>query len=153
MPPRVNTRRRVRSSNIGYMLTADEPEEWPIARVWGGSESKDIDGRRVPTMPNPWPPPDIVALVKIPATVASLATAIYKLIKLWVDDRKARKVIIRKGDVSIEIHGGMSVTKIKGVFSQFRRLAKESDRSKIKVILPAGCDPKLPDSSIAKTDD
>jgi hypothetical protein len=82
MPPGISTRWRMRNSNTGYMLTLDEPQGGKLVRVWGGDNFEDVDWRRVPTMPNPWPPHDIVALVKIPATVASLATTVYKLIKL-----------------------------------------------------------------------
>ena len=100
-----------------------------------------IDNR--PRVPNPWPPTDITTLLAC-ACAYKTVRAVFELIKLWVDERKARKIKIKNGNIEIEIQGGMSARDIKKRFDEFRRLTKELSEDDIKIILPPGIDRTLP---------
>jgi hypothetical protein len=97
----------------------------------------------LPRLPNPWPPIEITPLL-ICACVAPVAKIVLELIKVWVDDRKSRKVKIKNGDFEIEIQGGMSKRMLKSRFDEFRRMTKELDEDNVKIILPPGTDRALP---------
>ncbi len=98
---------------------------------------------RIPVMPNPIPI-DIYDLIQVGTTMSGLAVAIYKLIRLWIEDRKARKIIIRKGDQELEIHGGMTEKQIKQALSLFRKTAKVQLKKELDILIPDGCDPDIP---------
>jgi len=83
-------------------------------------------------MPNPFPPDSINDLIEICATVGWLSTTVYKLLKLWIEDRKARKIIIKKGDFEIEISGGMSAKAIEKHFERFRIESEIHDKKTVK---------------------
>lgn len=116
-----------------------------ITRVWGSTEDfEPASYKRLPRLPNPWPPSDIIALVKIACSTAGLAGVAYKLIKLWFDSRNAKKIRIKSGDYELEIQGSMSKTEIERRITQFRALTKGLDEDEIKVILPPSADKSLP---------
>lgn len=102
---------------------------------------REVDNR--PRVPNPWPPTDITTLLAC-ACAYKTVSAVFELIKLWVDERKARKIKIKNGNVEIEIQGGMSARAIKKRFDEFRRLTKELSEDDTKIILPPGIDHTLP---------
>ena len=112
-----------------------------ITRVWGSAEDfEPISYRRVPRLPNPWPPSDITTLLTIAATSASLAPFTYKFISAWIEDRKARKIRIKRGEYEVEIHGAVSEKELRRVFNQFRKLTKELDDERPRITLPRGVD-------------
>jgi hypothetical protein len=132
----------VRSSKVSA-----RPKRNPegISRFWGSAEDfESTSYKRLPRLPNPWPPSDIIALVKIACSTAGLAGIAYKLIKLWFDSRNAKKIRIKKGDYELEIQGSMSKTEIERRITQFRALTKGLDEDEIKVILPSSIDKSLP---------
>lgn len=100
--------------------------------------------RRIRVMPNPWPPQDIEQLVRIAVLTAGLAPVAYKLIALWIDDRKARRIKIKHGEHEIEIQGGVSAKEIERAFSAFRKLIKEVDRDSLKITVPPKADRSIP---------
>jgi hypothetical protein len=108
---------------------------------------KEVGTRRAtdnrPRVPNPWPPTDITTLLAC-ACAYKTVRAVIELIKLWVDERKARKIRIKNGNIEIEIQGGMSASAIKKRFDEFRRLTKELSEDDIKIVLPPGIDRTLP---------
>jgi hypothetical protein len=75
-----------------------------------------IDNR--PRAPNPWPATDITTLLACACTYKTVS-AVFELIKLWVDERKARKIKIKNGNIEIEMQGGMSARAIKKRFDEF----------------------------------
>lgn len=99
--------------------------------------------RRIPVMPNPIPI-DIYELIQVATTMSGLAVVIYKLIRLWIEDRKARKIIIRKGDQELEIHGGMTEKDIQRALSLFSETAKVQLKKEFEIIIPDECDPDIP---------
>lgn len=125
-----------------------------ITRVWGSAgDFEHVSYKRLPRLPNPWPPSDIIALVKIACSTAGLAGVAYKLIKLWFDSRNAKKIRIKSGDYELEIQGAMSKTEIERRITQFRALTKGLDEDKIKVILPSSIDKSLPSGQPAVKDE
>ena len=106
--------------------------------------------KRILLLPNPFPPKDIYELVAIGASMASLAPLLFKLIKLWMEDRKARKIVVKKGDTELEIHGGVSHKQIKSILVEFRRLAKIKDKNEVEVYIPKNCNPELPEDAVTK---
>lgn len=140
--------------NSGIMLTPTYPRAVGkpfrkstgprIVRVWGSSKKEfPVNNTKPKILPNPWPPADIETLVTLVGTTAGIATAAYRLVKLWVDDRGARRIKIKKGDAEIEIQGGMGVKEIDRAFGHFRKLTK-GKKGKIIVTLPRGADRSLP---------
>lgn len=116
------------------------------AIVYGGDELDDKrpgSRKKIPLMPNPFPN-DIYSLITVSVTVPGLATMIYKTIKLWVDYQNAKKIKIKKGEIEVEIQGGMSEKEIKNILDAFRKAAKIKDKNEVKVIIPKNCDPELP---------
>jgi hypothetical protein len=98
-----------------------------------------------PRAANPWQPSDIMQLLTI-ACVYPAGKAVFELIKVWIDDRKARKIRIKNGDIEIEIQGGITTRDLKKKLDEFRRLTKELSEDDIKIILPSGIDRALPTS-------
>ncbi|MGB7923444.1 MAG: hypothetical protein WCF57_09385 [Pyrinomonadaceae bacterium] len=117
-----------------------------LSRFHGADNEPDrssYKGRRLRLMPNPWLPDDVVMLIKFAFSTASAAGAVYKAIKLWTDDRKARRIIIKKGDFQLEIQGGMSQRDIEKGIGQFRKRTKDTaDDDELEVILPKGTEGK-----------
>jgi hypothetical protein len=129
-----------------------------VSWVWGvfddeESEASSARRRRIPCLPNPWPPSDIVALVKIACSTAGLAGVAYKTIKLWFDSRNAKRIRIKKGDCELEIQGWMSKTEIKRHITHFRALTRKLDEDEIKVIIPSSVDRSLPSEDDGKKGD
>lgn len=117
------------------------------ANVYGGNELDDKkepgSRKKAPLMPNPFPE-DIYSLIAAAVTIPGLAAVIYKWIKLWVDYQKAKKIKIKKGEIEIEIQGGMSEKEIKNVLDAFRKAARVKDKNEVKITIPESCDPELP---------
>lgn len=102
-------------------------------------------------MPNPWPPSDIVSLLTLVCgTSGSFAIVVYKIIKLWIEHKAAQKIRIKKGDVEIEIQGGMSVKTIEKRINEFQKLTDDLDEEKVKIILPPGVKRDIPPDLINK---
>lgn len=121
------------------------------AIVNGGDELHDkrpSSREKIPLMPNPFPE-DIYSLVAVAAAVPGLATMIYKTIKLWVDYQNAKKIKIKKGDIEVEIQGGISDKEIKNILDAFRKAAKVRDKNEVKVTIPKNCDPELPEKLLS----
>ena len=138
----------VRSSKVSA-----RPKRNPegITRVWGSAKDfEPTSYKRLPRLPNPWPPSDIIALVKLVCSTAGLAGIAYKLIKLWFDSRNAKRIRIKKGDYELEIQGSMSKTEIEHRITQFRALTKGLDEDEIKVIVPSSIDKSLPSEQPVK---
>lgn len=112
-------------------------------KTYGPAEKKPPrDFSKIPKLPNPWPPEDIETLITIAATTTGLASVAYKLIKLWVDDRGARGIKIKKGDVELELRGS-STKEIEKVFSHFRKLTR-GKQGDVETTLPPNVDRSLP---------
>lgn len=79
---------------------------------------------------------DIFSLLQIICTALGGAKIVIELAKLWVEDRKGRKVIVKKGDVEIEIQGGISYDELQEKIELFKHLSKESQRDEVKIIIP-----------------
>lgn len=114
-----------------------------------GKEERTHSKKKIPLMPNPLPG-NIIELVVIASTMNGLAITVYKLIKLWVEDRKAKKIIIKKGDIEVEIQGGMRTKEIKNAFKEFRLLAKVKNKKEVIVTIPENCDPSLSEDLLFK---
>jgi hypothetical protein len=93
-------------------------------RIWGSFDDapSDLDGNKVPRMPNPVPD-NIVSLLKLAGEATwltiPLAPYIYLLIRSWFEGRNSRKLKLRNGDFEIEVQGTWSD----------RKLRKESQKS------------------------
>lgn len=107
-----------------------------MAYVWGDfSDLSSVrDWRKLPIMPNPYPPDDILGLLKLAGSTAGLAAPVFLLIKAWLDARAKRVIKLRKGDVEIELQGGISKKELERAFSQFRKLTQKLNEEEIKVI-------------------
>ncbi len=110
--------------------------------ILGGNETAR-SRKKAPMLPNPFPPDDIYSLIGTASTIGGLATIVYKIIKLWIDDRKARKITIKKGEIEIEIQGGMNEKEIKKIIDNFRKIAKVNNKKDLEIIIPKNCDPSL----------
>jgi hypothetical protein len=95
-------------------------------------------------IPNPWPPDSIERLIEHAITWVGLAPVVYKVIALWIEDRKARKIKIKCGEHELEIQGGMSGKEIERALGKFRKLVGEIDEDDLKIILPSGVDRSVP---------
>jgi hypothetical protein len=96
--------------------------------------------RRIVRLPNPWPPDTIDAMLLIAATSAGLAPYVYRFIAVWIEDRKAKKIRIKSGDVELEINGAVSEKELGRAFSKFRGLTRGRKDEEPKIILPRGAD-------------
>lgn len=110
-----------------------------VARVWGNFDAPKVrDWDKIPRMPNPWPPDDIVSLVRLVSDTAwlaaPLATPVYLLLKAWLDARASTKLKLRKGDVELELQGGWSERRLRKAFDSFRKLTKGLDEDEPEVI-------------------
>ncbi|HEX8500790.1 MAG TPA: hypothetical protein VF659_09375 [Pyrinomonadaceae bacterium] len=104
-----------------------------------------VGHRRIPCLPNPFPT-DIQSLIETAILVSGLAPFAFKVIALWVEDRKARKVrvVIGEHEIRIETEGQPSWKEIERICKEARKLAKGKDANDLKVILPRGVDPSIP---------
>lgn len=107
------------------------------------STSKSHKRNKIRLMPNPFPPDNIESLLEIACSTAGLAGIVYKTIKLWLNYRKAKKIVIKKGEWELEIQSGMSQREIEKSINQFRTLTQDSDDD-FRVKLPAGVDRSIP---------
>jgi hypothetical protein len=78
---------------------------------------------------------DIIQLVKIAFSAGGAIKVIVELIKAWVEDRKGRKIRLKKHDFELEIQGGMADKEIEERIKQFIRILKDSDDD-INIIVP-----------------
>jgi hypothetical protein len=101
-------------------------------------------------MPNPWPPDNIDRLIEIAVTTAGLSRVVYKLIALWIEDRKARKIKIKHGDFEVHIEGRVSDKEIARACSTLRKVMKKSGNDDLEIILPSGVDRAVPIEMIHK---
>ena len=109
-------------------------------RIWGGSVN--VSNVACGYMPNPWPS-DIVSAVTFACTCIA-ARPIFTVIKLWIDERKARKIIIKHGEIEMHIEGGVTERMLRSRIVQFRKLVKDCSKDDIEVIIPPRLDPTLP---------
>src|ERR1041384_8181578 len=102
-----------------------------------GIEIEESNDRRKSRrlMPNPFPD-DIYALVTATVTIPGVAFSLYRLIKLWIEYQNAKHIKIKKGDIEVEIKGGVTAKEIQKVIALFRKVAKVDEDSKWKVIIP-----------------
>jgi hypothetical protein len=110
-----------------------------ITRVWGNFDLPRVrDWDKIPRMPNPWPPDDIVSLVRLVSETAwlaaPLATPVYLLLKAWLDARASTRLKLRRGDVELELQGGWSERRLRRAFDSFRKLTKGLDEDETAVI-------------------
>lgn len=110
-----------------------------VVRVWGNFDRPKVrDWDKIPLMPNPWPPDDIVSLVRLVSDTAwmaaPLATPVYLLLKAWLDARASTRLKLRKGDVELELQGGWSERRMRKAFDSFRKLTKGLDEDEPEVI-------------------
>ena len=54
------------------------------------------------------------------------STAFLTLLKAWVEERKGRKIVIKKEGTQLEVHGGVSNDKLKQVIDLFESSLRES---------------------------
>jgi hypothetical protein len=128
--------------------TPSRPKRNPegITLAWGSTQDfEPIGRRRVPCLPNPFPA-DIQSLIETAILVSGLAPLAFKVIALWVEDRKARKVrvVIGEHEIRIETEGRTSWKEIERICKQARKLTKRKGANDLKVILPRGVDPSIP---------
>jgi hypothetical protein len=117
-----------------------------ITYAWGGAEDfEPISLRKLPRLPNPFPA-DIKSLIETAIFVSGLAPLVFKVIALWVADRKARKVrvVIGEHEVRIETEGQPSWKEVERICKQARKLTKGKGANDLRVILPRGVDPSIP---------
>jgi hypothetical protein len=69
----------------------------------------------------------ITEIVKIVLSAGGAIKIIVELIKSWVEDRKGRKIRLKKGDFELEIQGGMSQKEIEKRVKQFSKILKDDD--------------------------
>lgn len=92
---------------------------------------------------NPWTPDDIIILVKFVCTYGA-GRYLYRIIRLWMEDRKARKIEIKIGENELRIEGGISDKSLEKKFEQFRKLIKGVTYDEIKVAIPKGARRTIP---------
>jgi hypothetical protein len=107
--------------------------------VWGNFDRPKVrDWDNIPRMPNPWPPDDIVSLIRLVSDTAWMAappaTPVYLLLKAWLDARASTRLKLKKGDVELELQGGWSERRLRKAFDSFRRLTKGPDDEAPEVI-------------------
>lgn len=80
--------------------------------------------------------------VEVITTVATALSAVggmkvlLEMAKLWVEDRKQRRIKLRKGDIELELEGSMSQSEIQRKIKLFQELAKDDKGNDIKIIVP-----------------
>lgn len=129
------------SKRRGISSSALSPDSLVLSLVPRGTR---VSYRKYRVLPNPWPPANIERLLEIAVTVAGLAPVAYKLIALWIEDRKAQKIKIKHGQHELEIQGGVSGRKIELAINKFRKLAKLREDDEVKIVLPRGVDRSVP---------
>lgn len=116
-----------------------------MTKVYGVEDIKPLrDLRKIKVLPNPWPPYDIEKLIELTVLTASIAPVAYKLIAVWIEDRKARYIRIKHSEHEIEIQGGVSDKAIERAFRQLRKLINETGNDDLKIILPTKVDRSIP---------
>ncbi len=86
----------------------------------------------VPWETKSWPPipPDVKEVLKLVAT-SGIAAALYKLLKLWIENRNGRRLKIKVGDIEVEA----TQMKEEDVLRIFELLEEKADRKKIRELL------------------
>lgn len=61
---------------------------------------------------------------------------LFEMVKLWVADRKERRIKLRKGNIELELQGSMSQKEIQQKIRLFQELTKDEKSDEIKIIVP-----------------
>jgi hypothetical protein len=88
--------------------------------IIGIPPKQDIYNKRKISIPIPW---DVI-LSSLTASVGLICAAggsksLIDLLKIWVENKKSRKVKIKKGDIEIEINGDVSLKQLKNISNLF----------------------------------
>jgi hypothetical protein len=105
---------------------------------------------RTGLIPNPWPPDSIVRLIEHALTTPGLAFVVYKLIALWIEDRKARSVKVKCGEYEVELTGGVTGAQIRRAFTAIRNAMGGVEREDVKVVLPPRINRSVPVEMVRK---
>jgi hypothetical protein len=61
---------------------------------------------------------------------------ILTILKLWIEERKGRRIKIKKGDFELELQGTMSKKEIDAKIKTFMDAVKDIEGEKVKILLP-----------------
>lgn len=80
-------------------------------------------------------PENITALVSLVSISLGLATTSIKALKLWIDDRKNRKIKLRHKEYEIEISGGISQKEISEKLRLFKSAINDIRDDEVEIIV------------------
>lgn len=80
-------------------------------------------------------PENVKTLIELITTTAGLTTAAIGALKLWIDDRKSRKIRIKCKDFELEFAGGISEEKIYEQLEVFKEFKEQVDEKGVKIIV------------------
>ncbi len=90
-------------------------------RAGGNIESKEAIG-------------EVVTAATVMLSAAGGMKMLLEMVKLWVEERKERRIKLKRGDIELEIQGSMSKREIQQKLELFQELTKGAKESDIKII-------------------
>lgn len=79
---------------------------------------------------------EFVTVVTAMLSAAGGMKMILEMVKLWVEERKERRIKLKRGDIELELQGSMSQKEIQQKVELFRELIKDAKESDIEIIVP-----------------
>ena len=79
---------------------------------------------------------EVVTVVTAMLSAAGGMKMLLEMVKLWIEDRKERRIKLKRGDIELELQGRMSSEEIRQKIELFRELTEDAKESNIKIIVP-----------------
>src|SRR2546423_91624 len=100
------------------------------------SESINKEETRVGTKTDIRGVEELITVATAMLSAAGGMKMLLEMVKLWVEERKERRIKLKRGDIEIEVQGSMSKREIQQKLELFRELAKGVKENDIKIIVP-----------------
>jgi hypothetical protein len=79
---------------------------------------------------------EVVTAVTAVLSAAGGMKMILEMVKLWIEQRKERRIKLKRGDIELELQGSMSQKELEQKIELFRELTREANETEIKIIVP-----------------
>jgi hypothetical protein len=77
---------------------------------------------------------ELITVITAMLSAAGGMKMLLEMVKLWVEERKERRIKLKRGDIELEIQGSMSKREIQQKLELFQELTKDAKESDIKII-------------------
>lgn len=100
------------------------------------SELIDEEATRIGTKTDIRGTEELITVVTAMLSAAGGMKMILEMVKLWVEERKERRIKLKMEDIEVEVQGSMSKREIQRKLELFRELVKDIKENDIKIIVP-----------------